>query len=235
MPQVRTESIVRITEDERPVNHREDSCDVNFVDQGAKGPRGEQAHKNNVSERARSKLVTFSIEKDRISARVLLGSGAEDNFISSKLVKVWNLESQKAPRVKLTTALKEECHTDEQVTVSLRLGTKFITIQLYVAELNYPIILGYPFIKDYEEEINFGNGTVCGVTTGFILEQGPRFINSNQFLGDIRPRESNIGICYVTEEGLDSSLKLPEFIATDYSDVVADESPTSVEVFKKVT
>ena len=154
--------------------------------------------------------------------------------MSPKLVQVWNLETEKVRKVKLTTVSKEEGHTDEQVTASIRIVTKCMTIQLYIAEFNYPIMLGYRFIRDYEEEINFGNGTVHGETRGFTLEQELRFVDSNQFLREIRPREAIMGICYATEEGLDDSLKLPEFVATNYPNVVTNESPTSGPVLKKV-
>lgn len=81
----------------------------------------------------------------------------------------------------------------------------------------------------------FGYETVFGVKNCEVLENKPEYVDSNQFLRDIRPREADIGMFYITEETSVKTQTVPEFVRDRFSDVVTNKSREKLPEFKQVT
>jgi putative transposase len=161
-------------------------------------------------------------------------------------VEKTQVNTELAPEVVLTTATGEVRKSNKKVRLNLEIGTRLVEVQMYVAVFKHPIILGRPFTKQYNKEIDIVEEKVFGISNCAevplvetfekeLQTQKIEYIDSNQFLRDIRPKEADIGMFYITEETLEKGKEVPEFVKSEFSDVVTNESPQRLPEFKSVT
>ena len=221
---------------ERSRNSLENSCDVNFV---GNEKLDKETTERSVIDKGKSKLqeslFIFPVKIRNKESRALIDSGAQSNFITPELVEELKLEIEIAPQVVLTTVTGETRKTNKKVLLELEIGKELVEVQFYVATFKHPIILGRPFTKIHEKDIV--NDTVFGVQNceKEAKSQTTEYVDSNQFLRDIRPQKADIGMFYITEETQERGKELPEFITSEFSDVVTNKKLEKVSEFKKVT
>ncbi|KRZ98290.1 uncharacterized protein AC631_05949, partial [Debaryomyces fabryi] len=224
----------------------ENSCDVNFV--GNSKLEKEPKEKSKVRDKGKNKLqeslFIIPVKIGSKESRALIDTGAQCNFITPELVEKTKLSTELAPEVALTTATGEAIKANKKVKVNLEIGTKLVDVQMYVAAFKHPIILGRPFTKQYNKDIveekvfgvsNCAKEPLVEKFEKELQTQKIEYVDSNQFLRDIRPKEADIGMFYITEETLEKDKEVPDFVKSEFSDVVTNESPQRLPEFKSVT
>lgn len=224
---------------ERKESLLENSCNVNFVGnmELKREPKKLPVVRGKDQSTLQEPLFRIPVCVENKESKALIDTGAQSNFITPELVNEMKLNTEIAPDVILTTVTGEERKLDRKVKFELRIGKEIVEVQGYIASLRHPIILGRPFIKQYNKEIDFIKETVFGIGNceNETQLQEIEYVDSNQFLRDIRPTESDIGLFYITEETLERGKETPEFIKSEFDDVVTNTSPKTIPEFKKVT
>jgi len=106
--------------------------------------------------------IPVNINKAEKTRNALLDSGAMGNFISESLVEQLSLTRQPRERIPLHNVqgikIGEIVH---QVTISIKIGTHEEQLILNVANIgNHALILGLPWLKEHNPEINWIRGRV---------------------------------------------------------------------------
>mmetsp|Transcript_5973 Transcript_5973/g.7268 ORF Transcript_5973/g.7268 Transcript_5973/m.7268 type:complete len:1243 (-) Transcript_5973:294-4022(-) len=223
----------------------ENSCDVNFVENSKleKEPKEKSEVRDKGESKLQESLFIIPVKIGSKKSRALIDTGAQCNFITPELVEKSKVSTELAPEVVLTTATGEAIKANKKVKLNLGIGTKLVDVQMYVAAFKHPIILGRPFTKQYNKEIDIVEEKVFGISNCAeepliekeLQTQKIEYIDSHQFLRDIRPKEADIGMFYIMEETLDNGKEVPEFVKSEFSDVVTNESPQRLPEFKSVT
>ena len=105
-------------------------------------------------------------------AKVMVDSGASRDFISRSYVKKHNLAQESlAQKLRVALADGRQVVVGNGVTLTLAMGTTKITKQFVVTELteDFDIILGMPFLRTYNPQINWQNGTITMPSANEIL------------------------------------------------------------------
>jgi hypothetical protein len=114
-------------------------------------------------------LILNSIESNRLEldgkllnnyrSKVLVDSGASDNFIDYRLVKTLGIKTVKIPQpIPLQFADGKDAEdgvTLKTVPVGVTIGNHYEEIRFYVTKLNYPVIVGHPWLAIHNPQIDW--------------------------------------------------------------------------------
>jgi hypothetical protein len=125
-------------------------------------------------------IFSYSGSLNGKRVRILMDSGAENNFIAEKCVRAGGMKTTRAPQpMKVRVADGTESSSDRIVNAKLVIfqedAPRFIDkVQLHVANLdnNYDVLLGQPWLEAHEAGL-------CFKTKGVWLQKSGRVLHAN--------------------------------------------------------
>lgn len=198
-----------------------DSIDINSIDPTV--PK-----KRNPGPRIFDKLVVRSLIRcqGRVGrAPALIDSGASSFFVSQRLLKrlrVSHLTEPCDPQEVNPAFGPASAIINQQITLNITIGSVTISECMFiVSQLYHDLILGTPFLKDYQEYIDWSAPSFDSIPATLA---SPTFINNVEFRRLARSKDNRISLCQIRFVGdTDKGVLPPEF--QSYSDVVTNEPP----------
>ena len=112
-------------------------------------------------------MLPFETARQKAKVKTLIDSGATENFISPLLAKRLGVNTRQLPMPIDLKTVDGSTHQDGQLTqycwLKITLGQKEETMFFFVATLGQDqMILGHPFLFEFNPKINWRQGTVEG-------------------------------------------------------------------------